>query len=51
MERELKVLKINWSLKECGPKEELRYCHNCGKKVIFIDSLIRRENANGICHI
>lgn len=47
MERELKVLKINWSLKERGPNEELRYCHNCGKKVIFIDSLIRRENANG----
>lgn len=47
MERELRVLKINWSLKECSPNEELRYCHNCGKKVIFIDSLIRRENANG----
>jgi hypothetical protein len=24
-----------------------RYCHNCGKKVLFKDCLIRRENANG----
>ncbi len=47
MEKQLKVLKINWSIKECSPKEEKRYCHNCGKKVIFRDSLIRRENANG----
>ncbi len=47
MEKELKVLKINWNLKECAPREEERYCHNCGKKVIFRDSLIRRENANG----
>lgn len=47
MEKELKVLKINWSLKECGVEKEIRYCHNCGKKVIFKDSLIRRENASG----
>lgn len=24
-----------------------RYCHNCGKKVLFTDSLKRRQNANG----
>ena len=47
MEKQLKVLKINWNLKECAPREEERYCHNCGKKVIFRDCLIRRENANG----
>lgn len=24
-----------------------RYCHNCGRKVIFTDSMKRRRNANG----
>ncbi|HPL54232.1 MAG TPA: hypothetical protein PLW11_08900 [Bacillota bacterium] len=25
----------------------MRHCHNCGRKVIFVDSGKRRRNANG----
>ncbi|WP_105614159.1 S4 domain-containing protein [Vallitalea okinawensis] len=42
-----KTLFLNWKLEEESIKEEMRYCHNCGKKVVFIDSKIRRQNANG----
>lgn len=44
----METLVLNW--KNVGMKSEeevLRYCHNCGKKVVFKDSLVRRENANG----
>lgn len=42
-----KTLFLNWKLEEENVKEEIRYCHNCGKKVVFTDSNIRRQNANG----
>lgn len=42
-----KILYLNWKLEEENIKEELKYCHNCGKKVNFMDSGIRRQNANG----
>ncbi|WP_291580153.1 S4 domain-containing protein [Clostridium sp. UBA6640] len=42
-----KVLYLNWEIHNNNLDSEERYCHNCGKKVIFIDSLKRRQNANG----
>lgn len=42
-----KVLYLNWEIHNNSLDSEERYCHNCGKKVIFIDSLKRRQNANG----
>ncbi|WP_291562387.1 MULTISPECIES: S4 domain-containing protein [unclassified Clostridium] len=42
-----KVLYLNWEIYNNSLDSEERYCHNCGKKVIFIDSLKRRQNANG----
>ncbi len=42
-----KKLSLTWDIYN-GELERLdRYCHNCGKKVEFIDSLKRRQNANG----
>jgi len=44
----METLFLNWKNVGTDSEEEvLRYCHNCGKKVIFKDSLVRRENANG----
>jgi hypothetical protein len=42
-----KVLCLNWEIHNIEAQREERYCHNCGKKVIFTDSLKRRQNANG----
>ncbi|WP_096186582.1 S4 domain-containing protein [Evansella halocellulosilytica] len=39
---------LSWSLFKRDHEKSLeRYCPNCGKKVVFQDSLIRRHNANG----
>lgn len=39
---------LSWSLYRDNQEESLeRYCHNCGKKTLFKDTLIRRHNANG----
>jgi len=36
-----------WEIHENDNITENRYCHNCGRKVEFTDSGIRRHNANG----
>ena len=41
------ILYLNWEIHNEENDKEERYCHNCGKKVIFTDSLKRRQNANG----
>jgi hypothetical protein len=39
---------VNWHLAQDAETESVeRHCHNCGKKVVFKDSYIRRHNANG----
>ncbi|AOT71497.1 S4 domain-containing protein [Geosporobacter ferrireducens] len=39
---------LEWQLIENPEHQKIeRYCHNCGKKVAFEDSLKRRKNANG----
>jgi hypothetical protein len=39
---------LKWSLTLKNPKNTFeKYCPNCGKKVLFVDSLMRRRNANG----
>jgi len=44
----MEKLTLKWNLIEDAVNERVeRYCHNCGKKVIFKDSLKRRKNANG----
>ncbi|MBF4694113.1 DUF1062 domain-containing protein [Fusibacter ferrireducens] len=43
----IKSKHINWVIQTSGVSEVERYCHNCGQKVIFKDSLVRRQNANG----
>ena len=41
-------LYMEWlNVGEEGAEEVLRRCQGCGKKVIFKDSMVRRENANG----
>ncbi|WP_027633666.1 hypothetical protein [Clostridium hydrogeniformans] len=40
-------LRVNWNIDLRNFKEEERYCHNCNGKVLFKDSGIRRQNANG----
>ncbi|KAB3531565.1 S4 domain-containing protein [Alkaliphilus serpentinus] len=42
-----KSLKLKWKIYNGTIDRVERYCHNCGKKVIFEDSLKRRQNANG----
>ncbi|MFD3157983.1 S4 domain-containing protein [Haloimpatiens sp. FM7330] len=42
-----KKLNLIWSIYNNEIDWEDRYCHNCGKKVRFKDSLKRRQNANG----
>lgn len=42
-----KKLTLYWEINLYNIGTEERYCHNCGKKVIFTDSLKRRQNANG----
>lgn len=42
-----KKLSLNWCIYSNEIDSEYRYCHNCGKKVTFKDSLKRRQNANG----
>lgn len=44
MERKLN---LTWRIYDNQADCEHRYCHNCGKKVEFKDSLKRRQNANG----
>lgn len=41
------TLYLNWNFGEITAEKVERYCHNCGKKVLFSDSLVRRQNANG----
>jgi len=40
-------LRLTWNIYNGEIAIEERYCHNCGKKVEFKDSLKRRQNANG----
>ena len=40
-------LTLKWYIYSNEIHSEERYCHNCGSKVIFQDSLKRRQNANG----
>lgn len=40
-------LNLNWCIYNNEMEHEVRYCHNCGQKVEFKDSLKRRQNANG----
>lgn len=42
-----KKLNLTWYIYNDEIDYEDRYCHNCGKKVMFKDSLKRRQNANG----
>ncbi|OPJ58301.1 S4 domain-containing protein [Clostridium oryzae] len=42
-----KKLNLNWYIYNNEAQTEYRYCHNCGCKVEFKDSLKRRQNANG----
>ncbi len=42
-----KKLSLNWEVYNSDTNKEERYCHNCGKKVSFEDSMKRRQNANG----
>ncbi len=42
-----KKLSLTWNIYNGKIDIEERYCHNCGKKVAFKDSLKRRQNANG----
>jgi len=44
MERKLR---LTWYIYNSEITGEIRYCHNCGSKVEFKDSLKRRQNANG----
>lgn len=43
----MKSKQINWVIQAEGVSVVTRYCHNCGQKVVFKDSLVRRQNANG----
>lgn len=43
----MKKINLNWNIYNTEIGKEERYCHNCGKKVEFSDSLKRRQNANG----
>ena len=43
----MKSKHINWVIQKKSVQEERRYCHNCGQRVVFRDSLVRRQNANG----
>jgi len=43
----MKSKHINWVIQTNSVPEVTRYCHNCGQKVVFKDSLVRRQNANG----
>lgn len=43
----MRQLTLNWELYEEKIESVERYCSNCGKKVIFYDSMVRRHNANG----
>lgn len=39
---------LKWSLAPRNQEDTIeKYCPNCGKKVLFIDSRLRRRNANG----
>lgn len=42
-----KKLNLVWEIYNTEMAREERYCHNCGKKAIFEDSMKRRQNANG----
>jgi hypothetical protein len=42
------ILILKWSLASQNQEDTFKkYCPNCGKKVLFIDSRMRRRNANG----
>jgi len=39
---------LHWTITgEKSVGSVIKYCHSCGKKVVFKDSMVRRENANG----
>lgn len=38
---------LTWTLKKAPAVPHERYCPGCGRKVAFIDSGVRRHNANG----
>jgi hypothetical protein len=40
-------LTLKWEFDDITEDKVERYCHNCNKKVPFIDSMKRRRNANG----
>lgn len=42
-----KVLDLQWKIYRSEVIGVERYCHNCGEKMLFKDSLKRRQNANG----
>jgi hypothetical protein len=47
-EKIMEKLLLKWSLNEGETAISIeRYCHNCGKKMMFKDSSKRRKNANG----
>jgi hypothetical protein len=43
----MRKLSLRWNLVSNEAQTLERYCHNCGKKVIFTDSKLKRHNANG----
>ncbi|MEW8956458.1 hypothetical protein [Clostridium sp.] len=40
-------LRVKWNIDLRNFAKEERYCHNCSRKVLFEDSGVRRQNANG----
>ena len=42
-----KTINLDWNICNEVIASEERYCPACGKKALFSDSLIRRQNANG----
>ncbi len=40
-------VQMTWSLQEAQDMTIEKHCSNCGKSVLFTDTMIRRHNANG----
>lgn len=43
----MQVASFKWEINGSESHKESRYCHGCGREVLFEDSLMRRQNANG----
>ncbi|WP_257350786.1 S4 domain-containing protein [Pseudalkalibacillus decolorationis] len=44
----MQIKQLTWNLHDSNIEiTELRHCSNCGKIVIFTDTMVRRHNANG----